>query len=100
MHWRHADETNETVSQRRARQADLAAQVIDGPTPGDIAVQERQCPSNVWLAQTGEPSRLTVRQRLCVTPHGFQEQQLRKLCEHGRGSWPAGGDLRCPVLEC
>jgi len=100
MHWRQADETNETVSQRGARQADLAAQVIDCPTPRDIAVQQRQRPPNVRLAQPGEPSRLTGRQRLCVTPHRFQEQQLRKLREDGLRSWTAGGDLRCPILEC
>ena len=38
MHRRRADEASETIGQRRARQADLAAQVIDGPTPGDVAV--------------------------------------------------------------
>jgi len=42
MHWRHPNETNETVSQRGARQADLAAQVIDCPTPRDVAVRHGQ----------------------------------------------------------
>ena len=61
LNWRHTEQANEAVGQCRTREADLAAKVIDGPTPGDIAVQQRQCPRNVRIAQTGEPSGLVVR---------------------------------------
>ena len=102
MHWRQADETNETVSQRRARQADLAAQVIDCPTPSDIAVQQRQRPPNVRLAQPGEPSRLTVRQRLCVTPHRFRVRSPKpsRIGDHPREAFGVAVPIRCPILEC
>src|SRR4051812_22303219 len=67
--------------------------------PGDVAVQQRQCPRNVGLAQTGKPSSLTIRQRLRVTPDCLDEQQLRKLGKHGLRSWTAGGDLLGGILE-
>jgi hypothetical protein len=38
MHWWHAEQANEMISQRRARQANLAAKLVDGPAPRDVAV--------------------------------------------------------------
>lgn len=35
VHWRHAEEANEMIGQRRARQANLAAKLVDGPAPRD-----------------------------------------------------------------
>src|SRR5580765_910051 len=79
---------------------DLVAKLVDGPTPGDVAVHQGQRPRNVRLAQTGEPSRLALREGLRVSPHCFHEQQLRKLGEHGLRPWAAGRDLLRGVLKC
>ena len=35
VHWRHAEEANEMIGQRQARQANLAAKLVDGPAPRD-----------------------------------------------------------------
>src|SRR6478735_9685614 len=50
VHRRHADQTNEAVGQRRARQADLTAKVIHAPGPRDVPVYERQRPRHMRIA--------------------------------------------------
>src|SRR5260370_2901870 len=38
VHRRHADQTNEAVGERRTRQADLTANVLHAPRPGDVVM--------------------------------------------------------------
>ena len=42
MHRWHANQTNEAIGQCRTRQADLAAKIIDGPTPTDRVTEKAQ----------------------------------------------------------
>src|SRR5712671_8114130 len=60
VHRRHADQTNEALGQRRTRQADLTAKVIHIPRPGNVAMEQRQRPRYVGIAQTGEPTGLPL----------------------------------------
>src|SRR6478735_4009549 len=99
VHRRHADQTNEAVGQRRTRQADLTAKVIHVPRPGNVAMEQRQRPRYVGVAQTGEPTGLPLRQCLSVASHGFNEQQLRQLRQYGLRTWAASGDLLGGILE-
>src|SRR5882757_1203365 len=62
VHRWHADQANEAVGQRRTRKTDLATEVIHAPRPRDVSVQQCQCPRNVRVAQTGEPTCLPQRQ--------------------------------------
>ena len=39
-------------------------------------MQQREGPRNEWLAQTGEPSGMTVRQSFRIAPHRLDKQQL------------------------
>ena len=80
--------------------ADRAAKVIDGPSSGDVAVKQRQCPRNVRLAQTGKPSGLAFRQVLRVAAHCLDEQQFRQLGQHRLRSRAAGRNLLRGVLKC
>src|SRR5207244_4995241 len=99
LHRGRADQTNEAFSQRRTRQAGLATKIVNRPTPGDVAVHQRQSPRNVRLAQASKPASPALRQRLRVTPHRFYEQQLRNFGQYRLRSRTAAGNLLRGVLE-
>jgi len=99
VHWRHADQADEAVGQRLAREAGLAAEVVDGPGPREIVVDQREGARDMSIAQSRKPSGLALRQGFDITAHSFDEQQFRQLGQHGLRSGTAGGHLFGSVLE-
>ena len=83
LHRRLADELDEALVQRGARQANVMGEIVHAPPMIGALVHEREGLADVAIAQSRQPAGGVLGQSVEIAPGGVDEHHLREPLEHG-----------------